>query len=107
MITAFLTLGEGYHNFHHEFPSDYRNAIRWFQYDPTKWFIRLCQFVGLATQLKTFPDNEIQKGQLTMVLKHMSSVQERITWPTSANDLPVVTWDSCKSRLAFYCSDVR
>lgn len=27
-ITAWLTLGEGYHNFHHEFPSDYRNAIR-------------------------------------------------------------------------------
>lgn len=24
MLTAFVTLGEGYHNFHHEFPSDYR-----------------------------------------------------------------------------------
>ena len=27
VLTAFATLGEGYHNFHHEFPSDYRNAI--------------------------------------------------------------------------------
>jgi stearoyl-CoA desaturase (delta-9 desaturase) len=27
IITAILTLGEGYHKFHHEFPSDYRNAI--------------------------------------------------------------------------------
>ena len=27
VITALVTLGEGYHNFHHEFPSDYRNAI--------------------------------------------------------------------------------
>lgn len=36
-ITALITLGEGYHNFHHEFPSDYRNAIQWYQYDPTKW----------------------------------------------------------------------
>jgi fatty-acid desaturase len=30
-VTALVTLGEGYHNFHHEFPQDYRNAIRWFQ----------------------------------------------------------------------------
>jgi stearoyl-CoA desaturase (delta-9 desaturase) len=28
-VTALMTLGEGYHNFHHEFPQDYRNAIRW------------------------------------------------------------------------------
>ena len=35
-----VTVGEGYHNFHHEFPSDYRNGVEWYQYDPTKWFIR-------------------------------------------------------------------
>ena len=28
-ITALLTLGEGYHNFHPEFPSDYRNGVMW------------------------------------------------------------------------------
>jgi hypothetical protein len=21
---------EGYHNFHHEFPSDYRNGVKWY-----------------------------------------------------------------------------
>lgn len=26
-ITALVTLGEGYHNFHHEFPSDYRKVL--------------------------------------------------------------------------------
>lgn len=39
-ITALLTLGEGYHNFHHEFPNDYRNGIEWYQFDPTKVFIK-------------------------------------------------------------------
>ena len=39
-ITALVTIGEGYHNFHHEFPADYRNGVEWYQYDPTKWFIR-------------------------------------------------------------------
>jgi stearoyl-CoA desaturase (delta-9 desaturase) len=53
ILTAFLTLGEGYHNFHHEFPYDYRNAIIWHQYDPTKWLIEMFYFLGLATNLKT------------------------------------------------------
>ena len=39
VFTALVTLGEGFHNFHHQFPSDFRNAIRWYQYDPTKWLV--------------------------------------------------------------------
>lgn len=41
IFTALVTFGEGYHNFHHEFPADYRNGIKWFDYDPTKWCITL------------------------------------------------------------------
>lgn len=52
MFTALVTIGEGYHNFHHQFPMDYRNAIRWYQYDPTKWFIWVCSVLGLASHLK-------------------------------------------------------
>ena len=52
VLTAVLTLGEGYHNFYHQFPMDYRNAIKWYQYDPTKWFIALCGMLGLASHLK-------------------------------------------------------
>ena len=37
---AILTNGEGYHNFHHRFPADFRNGIRWYQWDPSKWWIR-------------------------------------------------------------------
>lgn len=52
LVTALVTIGEGYHNFHHQFPMDYRNAIKWYQYDPTKWFIWVCQELGLASHLK-------------------------------------------------------
>ena len=52
LITALVTFGEGYHNFHHQFPMDYRNAIKWYQYDPTKWLIWVCQQLGLASHLK-------------------------------------------------------
>jgi stearoyl-CoA desaturase (delta-9 desaturase) len=27
VLTALVTMGEGYHNFHHEFPSDYRKYL--------------------------------------------------------------------------------
>lgn len=96
LVSAILTLGEGYHNFHHQFPMDYRNAFRWYQYDPTKWFIAMCQFVGLATHLRTFPTNEIRKGYFTMRLKELKSMQDMLRWPVSARELPVIPWDSCE-----------
>ncbi|MBV8142709.1 MAG: fatty acid desaturase, partial [Verrucomicrobia bacterium] len=33
-IMAIVTLGEGYHNFHHEFQYDYRNGVKPWQFDP-------------------------------------------------------------------------
>ncbi|ORY77210.1 putative stearoyl-CoA 9-desaturase [Leucosporidium creatinivorum] len=92
-LTALVTVGEGYHNFHHEFPQDFRNAIKWYQYDPTKWFIFTCYLLGLASQLKTFPDNEIKQGQFAMKLKALSNISGDIKWPTSSNHLPVLTWE--------------
>lgn len=52
-FTAVLTFGEGYHNYHHEFPYDYRNAIKWYQYDPTKWLIEVLSLFNLSWGLKT------------------------------------------------------
>ncbi|KAG7529417.1 hypothetical protein FFLO_05689 [Filobasidium floriforme] len=92
-ITALVTIGEGYHNFHHQFPMDYRNAIKWNQYDPTKWFIATAQLLGLASHLKKFPDNEIKKGIYTMQLQKLAQAGEVIEWPTDSNHLPVVSWD--------------
>nr|GAT54786.1 delta-9 fatty acid desaturase protein [Mycena chlorophos] len=94
VITALCTIGEGYHNFHHQFPMDYRNAIKWYQYDPTKWFIWVCSALGLASHLKVFPENEVRKGQLTMQLKRLRETQEKLAWPSDSNDLPVISYDS-------------
>jgi len=94
LITALVTIGEGYHNFHHQFPMDYRNAIKWYQYDPTKWFIWTMQILGLASHLKVFPENEVRKGQLTMQLKKLRQTQEKLAWPSDSNDLPIISWES-------------
>jgi len=90
-------MGEGYHNFHHQFPMDYRNAVLWYQYDPTKWFIALCGLIGFAKNLRVFPVNEISKGRLAMKLKTLKKVQDALVWPTPSKELPVVTWDTCMS----------
>ena len=73
---------------------DYRNAIKWWQYDPTKWFIWANRRIGFASHLKVFPDNEVRKGQLAMQLKRLRRTQDNLQWPTTSNDLPVVTWET-------------
>lgn len=66
-ITALLTLGEGYHNYHHRFPGDYRNGIRFFHFDPTKWWIWLLSKVGVAGGLKRVPLDVIRRARLAVL----------------------------------------
>jgi stearoyl-CoA desaturase (delta-9 desaturase) len=63
---ALVTYGEGYHNFHHIFQTDYRNGVRWWQFDPTKWLIYGASRVGLASGLNRVPDFKIQQALLDM-----------------------------------------
>ncbi len=58
-LGAILTNGEGYHNFHHKFPYDYRNGIRWFHWDPTKWIIFCFSKLGWTWDLKKTPQSLI------------------------------------------------
>lgn len=50
-FVALLTFGEGYHNFHHRFPTDYRNGVRWYHWDPSKWLIAALTKVGLVRNI--------------------------------------------------------
>jgi stearoyl-CoA desaturase (delta-9 desaturase) len=72
-LLAVLTYGEGYHNFHHIFQNDYRNGIKWWQWDPTKWLIALLSWARLATGLKRVPDLWIQRAQMAMQFKRMEA----------------------------------
>jgi stearoyl-CoA desaturase (delta-9 desaturase) len=63
-IVAILTMGEGYHNFHHRFQYDYRNGIRWYHFDPTKWLIRTLAIFRLAKDLREASDVHIFKARL-------------------------------------------
>ncbi|MDX1412047.1 MAG: fatty acid desaturase [Nitrospirales bacterium] len=51
-VISLLTFGEGYHNYHHTYQSDYRNGPRWYNFDPSKWLIWTLSKLGLAYELR-------------------------------------------------------
>lgn len=63
-FTALFTFGEGYHNFHHQFPRDYRNGIRFYHFDPSKWLINLMSWTGLAYDLKKIDESRILRYRM-------------------------------------------
>ena len=87
-VLAFLTHGEGYHNFHHIFQNDYRNGVRWWQWDPTKWLIATFAALGLATNLKRVPTMWIRRAQVAMQLKRAESALEQRRAALAATDEP-------------------
>lgn len=68
-LVAMLTLGEGYHSFHHRFPADFRNGIRWYHWDPAKWFIGTMRGIGLAKGLLTTPLPQIEQARMRAALR--------------------------------------
>ncbi|EQD79763.1 acyl-CoA desaturase, partial [mine drainage metagenome] len=77
-VLAVLTFGEGYHNFHHHFAHDYRNGVRWWQWDPTKWLIAGLHFVGLTRKLKRTPAFQIQRALLAMQFARAETLLARV-----------------------------
>lgn len=80
-IAAIFTMGEGYHNYHHEFQWDYRNGVKPWQLDPSKWFIWGLSKIGLASDLKRVPQERIllaetreTKRQVTDKISHIQEV---------------------------------
>lgn len=97
LLTALITFGEGYHNFHHEFPVDYRNGIQWYDYDPTKWVIKVSGSLGLASHLKQFRHNEIQKSRMQQNYKVLDAKAASLDWGLSLGELPVMEWTDYQS----------
>ncbi|KAI5963291.1 OLE1 [Candida pseudojiufengensis] len=98
VLTAFVTFGEGYHNFHHEFPSDYRNALKWYQYDPTKMTIWCLSKLGLAWNLKKFSQNAIEQGLLQQQQKKIDRMRQKLQWGLKVDELPVWTREEFNQR---------
>ena len=51
-LISMIALGEGWHNYHHAFPSDYRAAEYGVRYSVTTFVIDVLAFLGLVYDLK-------------------------------------------------------
>ena len=70
-LAPFL-IGENWHNFHHAFPTDYRNGFRWYQLDIHKWLIFLMYKLGLAWDLQVTANNRIQAKMSDVKLQYLA-----------------------------------
>jgi stearoyl-CoA desaturase (delta-9 desaturase) len=76
-LMALFTFGEGYHNFHHEFQHDYRNGVKPWQFDPTKWTIWALGKLGLAKNLRRVPDEKIRLAEAAEAARKSSREPSR------------------------------
>lgn len=81
-LLAFLTFGEGYHNYHHAFEGDYRNGIRWYHFDPTKWLVWTASKLGIARNLITVDKIRLQKTLIQkdkqLLLAHLARLGHEV-----------------------------
>ena len=112
-ILALFTWGEGYHNYHHYFQYDYRNGVKWWQYDPTKWFIYGLSKIGLASELKRVPDVAITHAQVDMKFKTahskfedfaetltaaMQHIKDKVSHDNQAINQTIEEWQELKTQ---------
>lgn len=79
-ILALLTVDEGYHNYHHTFPADYRNGIKSFHFDPVKWTVWTMHKLGLANSLRTYTDDTISQRLIrldtALLTKQLAQIEQ-------------------------------
>ncbi|ODV86464.1 hypothetical protein CANARDRAFT_196970 [[Candida] arabinofermentans NRRL YB-2248] len=96
-LLSLITLGEGYQNFHHEFPMDYRNGNEWFSIDPTKWTLVVLSWFGIISDLKTASRSMIDKSFVQQQQKLIDNKRSQLNWGIPIEKLPVFTPDEFKS----------
>ena len=77
-LMALLTFGEGYHNYHHKFQWDYRNGIKWYNFDPSKWVIRFLSFFKVTYALKKVPNHSIFKAKINTMNNKIKNISNKI-----------------------------
>ena len=114
LFLVFFSNGEGYHSFHHRFASDYRNGHAWYHWDPSKWFIRGMEKLGLASNLKLAPESAIIKARVSTerqqaLLALQAMPQEKRTyWEQKMHDAHAnyeamhIQWQEAKERFRVY-----
>ena len=110
-IAAIFTMGEGYHNYHHEFQWDYRNGVKPWQLDPSKWIIWFLSKFGLTGDLKRVANERIllaetreTKRQVTDKISHF---QQLATSSSEIIDQSLASLEKWSERLTEICEELQ
>lgn len=60
---ALATLGEGWHNNHHRYPTSARQGFRWWEVDPTWYGLLALSWLGLIRHLRPVPEPVLAEGR--------------------------------------------
>ena len=63
-VTAIFICGVGFHNYHHKFPIDYRNRIKWHHFNPSKWFTKGLSWLKITKNIKQAKPSQILRYNL-------------------------------------------
>lgn len=63
MVTALLTLGEGWHNNHHHYQSSCRQGFYWWEIDLTYYVLKMLSWVGLVWDIRGVPEHVLEEGR--------------------------------------------
>lgn len=79
-----LALGEGWHNYHHVFPWDYKAAeLGDYRFNLTTAFIDFFAIIGWAYDLKTVSADTLRKR-----VERTGAVDDQLPWGWDDKDLP-------------------
>ncbi|CAH0723841.1 unnamed protein product, partial [Brenthis ino] len=78
-LLSVLTLGEGFHNYHHVYPWDYKTAERTMPFNISAYVIRFLEKIGLAYDLKSASSESVLKNNNNSNKHLMLKVSKRIS----------------------------
>lgn len=90
-LLSFLTFGEGMNNFHHEFSSDYRNGIKWYDFDPVKFHLCGLSLIGAVSQLYRTSQTSINQCLIQQQQKLIDRKRSQLNWGIPIEKLPTVS----------------
>lgn len=62
LLFALLTLGEGWHNNHHQYPVSARQGFMWWEIDITYYIIKLMELIGMVWNVRPVPKSVLSKN---------------------------------------------
>ena len=76
-LLAIFTMGEGWHNNHHAYPSSVRQGFRWWELDMAFYLLKLSSWFGLVHGLKT-PPKHVLRNEHRLGSKVLDRVAEQL-----------------------------